>query len=118
MTTLKSRGLRKRIWEQGKDPSPRDIAESLRDVDRQLVEAVPLRILKCRTLYSPPLYLECDHAPDAVLCVRTRLAFDPATVASSLAPCVFDYTGEQIKVISVPLLVLERIYDFTFLIIG
>lgn len=31
MTTTK--GIRKRIWESGTDPSPRDISEALRDVD-------------------------------------------------------------------------------------
>lgn len=109
--------LRKRIWESGKDPSPRDIAESLRDVDQAFKNIKPRAIIESTIAYVTPFYLSFPRNPDFVLLVGLRLDKDPAIVYGG-AQIAWEWTGKQIKVNGINGLTAGTRYVMTFEVVG
>lgn len=120
--SFKRYGIRKRVWEQGKNVSATDIAESLRDVDGELGKIYARQIVETTTQYAPPnpFTVACDHGPAGVVCIRIRN--DKGTsrdvIASGAGQCNFEWVDGLIKIYSVGSFAAPGRYIFTLEIIG
>ena len=109
--------LRKRIWETGKDPNPRDIAESIRDVDQAFRSIDARAIIEARTAYVVPFYLAYPRNPKAVILVGLELDKDPAIVYGG-SQIAWKWTGKQIQVNGINGLTAGTRYVMTFEVVG
>jgi hypothetical protein len=109
--------LRKRIWEQGKDPNPRDIAESVRDIDQAFRSITARAIIEKTCSYVVPFYLAYPRNPQAVFLVGLTLDKDP-TIVYGGAQIAWKYTGDQIQVNGINGLTTGTRYVMTFEVVG
>lgn len=116
------RGIRKRIWETGSDPSPRDIAEALRDVDEHIQGTIPRKLVELTAQYNPPnpFTVSYDHVPSGVVCIRIRndKGSSRDVIASGAGQCNFEWSDGIIKIFSVGSFGAAGRYIFTLEIIG
>lgn len=109
--------LRKRIWESGKDPNPRDVAESIRDIDQAFRSITARALIETTTAYVPPFFLFYPRTPQAVFLVGLRLDKDP-TIVYGGAQIAWTWTGKQIQVNGINGLVSGTRYVMTFEVVG
>lgn len=112
-------GIRKRVWEQ-KSVNTTDLAEAMRDVDGELGKIEQRKIIEGDFLFTVNgLFLDYDHAPWGVNCIRVRLAKNPQQLPSSGGGAAhFEWTGSQIHVRNVIGLAVGTLYTLTFEVIG
>jgi hypothetical protein len=120
--TFKRYGVRKRVWEQGANVKPTDIAEAVRDVDTELGKIYARQIIELTTQYAPPspFTVSCDHSPWGVVCIRIRAdkAASNAVVANGGGACSFEWQGDTVKIYSVGSFATPGRYTFTLELIG
>ena len=109
--------LRKRIWESGKDPAPRDIAESVRDIDQAFRSITARAIIEMTAAYVVPFFLAYPRNPQAVFLVGLRLDKDP-TIVYGGTQIAWTWTGKQIQVNGINGLVANTRYVMTFEVVG
>lgn len=112
-------GVRKRIWENGKEAKPRDIAEAVRDLDSSVTSIYTRKIVKSpNTVYIIPFTIPYDHLPDGVLCINARISQAPEAATAAGGIVAWVWTGSDIRVVNIPGCTTNLAYDFTFEIIG
>lgn len=120
--TFKRYGVRKRVWEQGANVKPTDLAEAVRDVDGELGKIYPRQIVEPTIQYNPPaaFTVACDHSPWGVVCIRIRLAQGRSDqlISNGGGQCSFAWKDGSLLIYGVGDLVLPNKYVFTLEIIG
>lgn len=109
------KGLRKGIWKSGAVDG-RDIGEAMRDLDGAQKLNATLRSVERNVTYAPPIYLSADSIPAMVFLGRCKQAKTFTSV--SAVAVAWTWTGSQIRIDSIPSLVVGTPYEMAFVVIG
>lgn len=110
------KGARKAIWGGNKAASARDVGEAVRDLDGAQKLNAKVRVVDRNVTYAPPIFLNADNIPAAVFLGRCKQAKTITTVSAIAVD--WTWTGSQVRIDSIPTLIVGTPYEMAFLVIG